>query len=472
MKVTIYGAGYVGLVTGACLASGAHDVVCVDTDPERVAQLNAGVMPIYEPGLAPLVHEARTRGLLRFTSDMHEAVEHGDVQFIAVGTPQDADGSADLRHVFEVARTIGRLMRRPVIVVDKSTVPVGTCERVEAIIGAELAARALELDVQVCSNPEFLKEGSAIADFLDAPRIVIGTASEHVRETMRTLYAPFDSAGGRLIQMDRRAAELTKYAANAMLALRISFINEIATLSERLGIDVDQVRDGIGSDPRIGYAFLSPGCGYGGSCLPKDVAALAHTAAEAGRPSRLLAAVQAINDEQKDAQFDKLERALGSVAGRTIAVWGLAFKPGTDDLRSAPSRTLIESIWRAGGMVRAYDPKAQDEFARLYGRRPDLTLCPSALAAATGAEALVICTDWEEFRGADLGAQRAALARGIVVDGRNLLDPAAAAAAGLDYYGVGRGLSLGAPGVAAAALPEPLRFERRRASRALSGASR
>jgi UDPglucose 6-dehydrogenase len=445
MKVTIHGAGYVGLVTAACFAAGQHEVVCVDNNPSRVRQLNSGEIPIYEPGLAEMVHEARARGLIRFTTDVSKAVRHGDFQFIAVGTPQDADGSADLQHVLAVARTIGALITRPVIVIDKSTVPVGTAEKVEAIIDEELASRRQAIEFFVCSNPEFLKEGSAIADFLDAPRIVVGTSSSYVRDRMQELYAPFNLDGDKIIFMERRAAELTKYAANAMLAVKISFINEISGLAERLGVDVEDVRLGIGSDPRIGFSFISPGAGYGGSCLPKDVQALSHTATEAGKPSRLLAAVQAINDEQKNSLFAKLEAALGRIEGRMIAVWGLAFKPRTDDIRSAPSRTLVESIWRAGGAVQAYDPKAAAEFARAYGPRHDLTLCSSMEDAISGADALVICTEWEEFRTADLQSLAKVLSQKVVVDGRNVFDPAAAEGVGLSYYGVGRGLSLQLP---------------------------
>jgi UDPglucose 6-dehydrogenase len=443
MHISIFGTGYVGLVTGACLADVGHHVTCVDVDADKIAGLRDGVIPIYEPGLEPLVTRNAAEGRLRFTTDAAEAVAFGELQFIAVGTPPDEDGSADLQYVLAVARTIGTHMDAYKVVVDKSTVPVGTADRVRETIAAALDARGLALPFDVCSNPEFLKEGAAIEDFTKSARIIVGTDSEAVRVRMRECYAPYSRNHDKLMFMDVRAAELTKYAANAMLATKISFMNEIANLAERLGADVEQVRQGIGSDPRIGYQFIYPGCGYGGSCFPKDVQALARTAAQVGYRAELLDAVEAVNRRQKRVLFDKLAQAFdGDLAGRTIALWGLAFKPNTDDMREAPSRVLMEALWAAGARVRAYDPEAMREAARIYGARADLELVAHQNDALVGADALVICTEWKQFRAVDLALLKARLAHPVLVDGRNLFDPKAVKAAGLLYFAVGRADSL------------------------------
>lgn len=443
MRITIFGSGYVGLVTGACLADVGHDVICVDIDADKIAALNAGQVPIHEPGLETIIRHNLDAGRLRFTTDAARAVEFGLLQFIAVGTPPDEDGSADLRYVLEVARTIATHMEDYKVVVDKSTVPVGTAEKVRATVADTLASRGAEIDFDVCSNPEFLKEGAAIEDFSRGSRIVVGTDSERVRQAMKTCYAPYNRLQEKLIFMDIRSAELTKYAANAMLATKISFINEIANLAEKLGADIEQVRHGIGSDPRIGHHFIYPGCGYGGSCFPKDVQALARTAHEVGHTPRLLEAVEAVNLHQKTQLFDKLQQALGGeLRGRTIALWGLAFKPNTDDMREAPSRTLMEALWAAGARVQAFDPEARNECHRIYGDRDDLRLCTRRDEALEGADALVICTEWKAFRTVDFATLRRSLATPVVVDGRNLFDPASVKDAGLDYYAIGRGDSL------------------------------
>ncbi|WP_275288599.1 UDP-glucose dehydrogenase family protein [Halomonas elongata] len=443
MKITIFGTGYVGLVTGACLADVGHDVLCMDVDADKIARLESGEIPIFEPGLEELVTTNAAAGRLRFTTDAATAVDFGILQFIAVGTPPDEDGSADLQYVLAVAETIGRHMNEFKVVIDKSTVPVGTADRVKGAIAGVLEERGETIDFEVCSNPEFLKEGAAIEDFTHGARFVVGTGSERVRELMRECYAPYIRLQEKLMFMDVRAAELTKYAANAMLATKISFMNEIANLAERLGADVEQVRRGIGSDPRIGYHFIYPGCGYGGSCFPKDVRALTRTAGEVQYEAQLLDAVEGVNRRQKQTLFDKLERAFdGDLAGRTIALWGLAFKPNTDDMRDAPSRTLMEALWRAGARVRAYDPEAMNECRRLYGERDDLTLSASREVAIQGADALVICTEWKVFRMVDFDWLKQQLGMPVVVDGRNLYDPETVRKAGLMYFAVGRGESL------------------------------
>lgn len=442
MKITVFGSGYVGLVTGACLADVGHEVLCVDVDARKVEMLRRGEVPIYEPGLAELVRGCVAQNTLAFTTSAAEGVAHGDLIFVAVGTPPDEDGSSDLKYVFAVARSIAEHMQSTKIVIDKSTVPVGTADQVAALIGEGLKQRGLSIPYHVCSNPEFLKEGSAIEDFTRAARIVIGTDSEVVRDAMRQCYAPYNRNHDKLIFMGVRAAELTKYAANAMLATKISFMNEMAQLAERLGVDIEQVRIGIGSDPRIGFHFIYPGCGYGGSCFPKDIKALRHIANQAGYQPRLLDAVEHTNDDQKQSLFGKLQHALGgSVKGKTIAVWGLAFKPNTDDMREAPSRVLMEAVWAAGGTVRAYDPKAAEETRRIYGERPDLLLCKQRDEALVGADALVICTEWKAFRSVNFGWLKQQLKSPVIVDGRNLFDPADVAAAGLHYYAIGRGES-------------------------------
>ncbi|MCL7939427.1 UDP-glucose/GDP-mannose dehydrogenase family protein [Halomonas sp. ATCH28] len=443
MKITIFGTGYVGLVTGTCLADVGHDVLCMDVDKGKVQRLQDGEIPIYEPGLERMVQENVTAGRLRFTTDPAEAVAFGTLQFIAVGTPPDEDGSADMQYVLAVANTIGEHMNEYKVIVDKSTVPVGTAERVGESVAAALAARGEALEFDVCSNPEFLKEGAAIDDFTHGARIVVGTHSERVKELMRECYGPYIRLQEKLMFMDVRSAELTKYAANAMLATKISFMNEIANLAERLGADVEQVRRGIGSDPRIGYQFIYPGCGYGGSCFPKDVQALARSASDVDYQAELLNAVEAINKRQKQTLFAKLSQAFdGDLAGKTIALWGLSFKPNTDDMRDAPSRTLMEALWDAGARVQAFDPEAMKECRRLYGERDDLVLVADRIQAVKGADALVICTEWKDFRAVDFDWLKNQLAMPVVVDGRNLFDPQTIKQAGLMYYAVGRGDSL------------------------------
>jgi len=400
MRVAIFGTGYVGLVTGTCLAEVGHDVVCVDIDQAKVEGLNRGVIPIYEPGLAPLVSANHAESRLAFTTDAAAAIAHGQVLFIAVGTPPDEDGSADLQYVLAVARTIGRHLQAPAVVVNKSTVPVGTADTVRAAIAEELAARGVDIAFEVVSNPEFLKEGDAVADCMRPDRIIIGSDSPEAVATLRRLYAPFNRNRDRVVEMDVRSAELTKYAANAMLATKISFMNEIANIAERVGADVEQVRKGIGSDPRIGWHFIYPGAGYGGSCFPKDVQALARAARQHGHTPQLLDAVEAVNDAQKGHLFSLLQRHYDrgedeGVHGKTFAVWGLAFKPDTDDMRAAPSRRLLGQLWEAGAKVRAFDPEAMAEARRIFGEREDLVLCDSAFAALEGADALIVVTEWK-----------------------------------------------------------------------------
>ncbi len=447
MRVAIFGTGYVGLVTGTCLAEVGHDVVCVDIDQAKVEGLNRGVIPIYEPGLAPLVSANHAESRLAFTTDAAAAIAHGQVLFIAVGTPPDEDGSADLQYVLAVARTIGRHLQAPAVVVNKSTVPVGTADTVRAAIAEELAARGVEIAFEVVSNPEFLKEGDAVADCMRPDRIIIGSDSPEAVAILRRLYAPFNRNRDRVVEMDVRSAELTKYAANAMLATKISFMNEIANIAERVGADIEQVRKGIGSDPRIGWHFIYPGAGYGGSCFPKDVQALARAARQHGHTPQLLDAVEAVNDAQKGHLFSLLQRHYDrgedeGVHGKTFAVWGLAFKPDTDDMRAAPSRRLLGQLWEAGAKVRAFDPEAMAEARRIFGEREDLVLCDSAFAALEGADALIVVTEWKQFRSPDFTRLRQALGDAVIFDGRNLYDPQEVEAAGLGYYGIGRGRSL------------------------------
>ncbi|WP_266167953.1 UDP-glucose dehydrogenase family protein [Dyella subtropica] len=443
MKVTLFGTGYVGLVTGACLAEMGNHVVCVDIDEAKVDRLTRGEIPIYEPGLEPIVKRNHACGQLDFTTDAAPAIAHGQVIFIAVGTPPDEDGSADLKYVLNVARTIGQHLDRYAVVVNKSTVPVGTADRVRQAIAAELAVRGASVEFDVVSNPEFLKEGDAVEDCLRPDRIVIGSSSERAVNVLRKLYAPFNRNHDRTVVMDERSAELTKYAANAMLATKISFMNEIANIAERVGADVELVRQGIGSDPRIGYHFIYPGAGYGGSCFPKDVQALERTARGVGYEARLLGAVEAVNHDQKTKLFELISRHFdGQLKGKTIALWGLAFKPNTDDMREASSRRLMEALWEAGASVRAYDPEAREETHRLYGERADLALCEGAYRALEGADVLAIVTEWKAFRSPDFARIRGALTSPAIFDGRNLYDPVAVEEAGLAYYGVGRGRSL------------------------------
>ncbi len=443
MKVTIFGTGYVGLVTGACLAEMGNHVVCVDIDAGKVERLRRGEIPIYEPGLEPIVRRNHAGGQLDFTTDAAPAIAHGEVIFIAVGTPPDEDGSADLQYVLGVARTIGQHLDRYAVVVNKSIVPVGTADRVRTAIATELASRGAGVEFDVVSNPEFLKEGDAVEDCLRPDRIVIGSSSARAVAVLRKLYAPFNRNHERTVVMDERSAELTKYAANAMLATKISFMNEVANIAERVGADVELVRQGIGADPRIGYHFIYPGAGYGGSCFPKDVQALERTARGVGYQARLLGAVEAVNHDQKTKLFELISRHFdGDLKGRTIALWGLAFKPNTDDMREASSRRLMEALWAAGAQVRAFDPEAREETRRIYGERADLVLCEHAYDALQGADVLAIVTEWKAFRSPDFARIRAALGTPAVFDGRNLYDPAVVEEAGLAYYGIGRGRSL------------------------------
>jgi len=440
MKITIFGTGYVGLVTGACLADVGHHVLCMDVDRAKIEKLENGQIPIYEPGLESIVKHTVDAGRLSFTTDTEKAVKHGTLQFIAVGTPPDEDGSADLQYVTAVARSIGQYMEDYKVVVDKSTVPVGTADKVRSAVRAELDRRNLELDFDVVSNPEFLKEGAAINDFMKPDRIVVGTDSDKAAEMLREVYYPFNRSHDRMIFMDVRSAELTKYAANAMLATKISFMNEVANLAERLGADIEAVRQGIGSDPRIGYHFIYPGCGYGGSCFPKDVQALARTARDCDYESRLLNAVEAVNYAQKHVLFDKVSHYFrGDLTGKVVALWGLAFKPNTDDMREASSRTLMENLWKAGASVQAFDPEAMQETQRIYGDREGLTLCGTKEQALKGADVLVICTEWKEFRSPDFAAISDTLKEPVVFDGRNLYEPDMLERHGLIYYAIGRG---------------------------------
>ena len=447
MRVAIFGTGYVGLVTGACLAEVGHDVVCVDINAAKLEGLRRGVIPIFEPGLEPMVKANHAAGRLDFTTDAAQAIAHGDVVFIAVGTPPDEDGSADLQYVLQVAKTIGRHIEKPTLVVNKSTVPVGTADKVRAAIAAELGTRGVALAFDVVSNPEFLKEGDAVNDCMRPDRIVIGAGNAASIEALKRLYAPFNRNRDRVVAMDVRSAELTKYAANAMLATKISFMNEMANIAERVGADIEQVRHGIGSDPRIGWHFIYPGAGYGGSCFPKDVQALARTAGQHGYDARLLNAVEAVNDSQKGHLFELIQRHydLGEdegVRGKIFAVWGLAFKPNTDDMREASSRRLLAQLWEAGAKVRAYDPEAAHEAGRVFGERDDLVLCDSAADALQGADALVVVTEWKQFRSPDFRHLQAVLGDAVVFDGRNLYEPAEVETAGLAYYGIGRGRSV------------------------------
>ncbi len=458
MKLACFGAGYVGLVSSACFASVGHHAMCVDTNANKIKALKEGFLPIYESGLDAIVEATTKSGNLLFTANTAEGIEYADLLFIAVGTPPDEDGSADLQYVLAVAAEIGRLMQRHKVVVTKSTVPVGTADKIRLVIQEELDKRGVSLSFDVASNPEFLKEGTAVADFMKPDRFVVGADSESVRSLMQELYEPFNWKTDRMIFMDVRAAELTKYAANAMLATKISFMNEIANLAEFLGVDIEQVRHGIGSDSRIGYQFIYPGIGYGGSCFPKDVRALSQTAAQMGREMQILNAVEAVNKAQKSRLVELVLRHYGSapvgagpasepspLRGKTFAVWGLSFKPKTDDMREAPSRVIMESLWAAGAVVQAYDPEAMDEVERIYGHREDLRLVGTRDAALIGADALVICTEWQHFRAADFDNLLAQLADKVIFDGRNLYEPARVAAKGLTYYGIGRGASVKKP---------------------------
>jgi len=443
MNITVFGIGYVGLVQAAVLASVGHDVVCVDIDEAKVEELKKGNVPIFEPGLTSLVQETYKNGQLNFTTDAAEGVKHGSVQFIAVGTPPDEDGSADLKYVLAVAETIATYMNEPKIIIDKSTVPVGTADKVSAKISAVLAGRNVDIEYDVVSNPEFLKEGAAVSDCMKPDRIVVGTNNENSRNAMRELYAPFNRNHDRMIFMDVRSAELTKYAANCMLATKISFMNEMSNLAELLGADIEAVRHGIGSDSRIGYQFIYPGCGYGGSCFPKDVQALVRTAHGIEYTPALLEAVETVNYAQKQKLFKNLNTYFkGDLKGKTVAVWGLSFKPQTDDMREASSMVLMESLWKAGAKVQAYDPEAMEECQRIYGVRDDLSLVGTKESALNGADALVVCTEWSQFRAPDFELIAKSLSHKVIVDGRNLYDPELLNQRGFAYYGIGRGESV------------------------------
>ena len=439
MKVTVFGSGYVGLVTGTCLAEVGNDVVCVDIDKAKIDLLNAGGVPIYEPGLDELVKKNIESGRLKFTTDIKTGVDHGLFQFIAVGTPPDEDGSADLQYVLAVAKSIGDNMSEYRVIIDKSTVPIGTADKVSAVVTESLQSRKEKIDYDVVSNPEFLKEGAALDDFMKPDRIVIGTDNIRTAELLKALYAPFNRNHERLVIMDIRSAELTKYAANAMLATKISFMNELSNIAERTGADIEKVRIGIGSDPRIGYHFIYPGAGYGGSCFPKDVNALARTAEEYDYTPELLNSVENVNARQKQVLFNKISAHYGNeLKGKTFALWGLSFKPNTDDMREAPSRVLLKMLWDKGANVKAFDPKAMDETQRIFGDHTQLKLCNSPNEALEGADALIIVTEWNVFRSPDFDEIKAKLSEPTIFDGRNLYDLELMKQLGFAYYSIGR----------------------------------
>ncbi|NBQ67928.1 MAG: UDP-glucose/GDP-mannose dehydrogenase family protein [Nitrosomonadaceae bacterium] len=441
MKLSIFGTGYVGLVTGACLADVGHNVVCIDVDQTKIDNLKRGILPIWESGLDAIVERNVNAGRLQFTTDVATAIQHAEIQFIAVGTPPDEDGSADLQYVLSVAESIAKNMQNYKIIINKSTVPVGTADKVQARVAQVLAERGEKIAFDVVSNPEFLKEGAAISDFLKPDRIIIGTQSIEARKRMNELYEPFNRNHERIIFMDVKSAELTKYAANAMLATKISFMNELANMAEILGADIEEVRKGIGADPRIGYHFIYPGCGYGGSCFPKDVQALERTAAQVGYNAELLKATESVNNRQKTRLFEKLAKHFGGankLSGKTIAIWGLSFKPNTDDMREAPSRTLMEALWQSGAKVQAFDPVAMDECQRIYGRRTDLTLMGTKEAALRHADALVIVTEWQQFRAPDFDLIKSELKNPVIFDGRNLYNPERMIRECITYYSMGR----------------------------------
>jgi UDPglucose 6-dehydrogenase len=443
MKVTVFGIGYVGLVQAAVMAEVGHDVLCIDVDQNKVDQLKEGNIPIFEPGLTPLVKSNYEAGRVDFSIDAARGVEHGEVIFIAVGTPPDEDGSADLKYVLAVAKTIATHMQSHKIVINKSTVPVGTADKVKAMIAHTLSDAGKPVSYDVVSNPEFLKEGAAVSDCMRPDRIILGTDSLSAEKKLRELYSPFNRNHDKIIVMDIRSAELTKYAANCMLATKISFMNEMSNLAEVFGADIENVRRGIGSDPRIGYQFIYPGCGYGGSCFPKDVQALARSASAAGYTARVLEAVEAVNYSQKEKLFEYISRHFsGDLAGKTVALWGLSFKPNTDDMREASSRVLMEKLWAAGASVKAYDPEAMEETQRIYGSRADLALMGTKESALEGADFLVICTEWQAFRAPDFELIKKKLSVPLIFDGRNLFEPQLMLEYGLHYYAIGRGLSV------------------------------
>ena len=443
MNVTIYGSGYVGLVTAACLAQVGNNVLCVDIDPDRIEKLKQCIVPIHEPGLQELIQTNVEATRIEFTLDPNEGIDHGLFQFIAVGTPPDEDGSADLQHVLKVAETIGKGMDEYKVIVNKSTVPVGTTEKVSNTIKSELDNKSSSIEYDVVSNPEFLKEGAAIEDFMKPDRIVVGVENPRTAELMRALYAPFNRSRDRMHIMEPASAELTKYAANAILATKISFMNELSNIAERLGADIEEVRLGIGSDPRIGYQFIYPGCGYGGSCFPKDVKALQHIAKEVNYDAALITAVDQVNQTQKHVLFNKINKHFnGNLKNKTIALWGLAFKPNTDDMREASSRVLIESLWEAGAKVQAYDPVAMDECKHIYGENAGLTLCDDKEATLNAADALVLVTEWNEFKSPNFDAIKKSLSEATIFDGRNLYEPSLMQQLGFKYYAIGRGDSI------------------------------
>ena len=443
MKVTVFGIGYVGLVQAAVMAEVGHDVVCVDVDQNKVDNLEKGIIPIYEPGLTPLVTSNFEAGRVKFTTDAAEGIQHGDIIFIAVGTPPDEDGSADLKYVLAVASTIATHMDKHKIVINKSTVPVGTADKVTDKINEVLKALNKDSTFDVVSNPEFLKEGAAVNDCMRPDRIILGTTSANSEKKLRELYAPFNRNHDKIIVMDVRSAELTKYAANCMLATKISFMNEMANLAEQFGADIENVRKGIGSDPRIGYQFIYPGCGYGGSCFPKDVQALIRSATAVGYDAKVLQSVEAVNYRQKEKLFDYIMRHYqNDVKGKTIALWGLSFKPNTDDMREASSRVLMEKLWEQGAKVQAFDPEAMEETQRIYGDRDDLSLMGTKEATLKNADCLVICTEWQAFRAPDFDSIKASLKDPVIFDGRNLFEPSTISEYGLHYYGIGRGESI------------------------------
>lgn len=439
MNITVVGTGYVGLVSGTCLAEVGNHVLCIDIDQSKIDRLNNGEIPIYEPGLEDLVKKNVQEGRLSFSSDIKQGVDYGSIIFIAVGTPPDEDGSADLKHVLAVASDIGKHMNDYRVVVTKSTVPVGTADKVKYAVNAALEEKGSTTSFSVVSNPEFLKEGAAVDDFLKPDRIVVGAEDERAIELMRELYAPFNRNHERTIIMDIRSAEMTKYAANAMLATKISFMNEMANLAELLGADIENVRHGIGADPRIGYYFIYPGCGYGGSCFPKDVQALHRTAKSVGYDAQILDAVEAVNKRQKSVIVEKIIKQFGNdLTGKKFAVWGLAFKPETDDMREAPSRTIIEALWQRGATVAAYDPVAEEEVVRIYGKRDDLALVSDPYDALDNADAMIVVTEWKVFRSPDLDTMMSRMKTPIIFDGRNIFQPASVRKAGFEYYGIGR----------------------------------
>lgn len=440
MKLTIFGSGYVGLVTGACLADIGHNVMCVDRDEAKTKALQAGQVPIYEPGLDDKIAQNAKAGRLSFTTDAQKGIAHGKVIFIAVGTPPDEDGSADISAVLAVAKTIAIHMTEPKLIVNKSTVPVGSADQVHDVVIAALKEQGKDIAFDVASNPEFLKEGNAIEDFEKPDRIVVGISNREAAETLREIYAPFNRRSNRMVEMDVRSAELTKYAANAMLATKISFMNELSNIADAFGADIEQVRMGIGSDARIGYHFIYPGVGYGGSCFPKDVKALAAMSRRKGVKAALVEAVEAVNDKQKTVLVDKIDKHFGGkdLKGKSFALWGLAFKPSTDDMREAPARAIMEALWARGATIRAYDPKAMEECSRIYGARADLTLCENANEALNGADALIVVTEWKEFQALDVDEMKARLKEPVLFDGRNMYDPKRKRAQGVTYYGIGR----------------------------------